>query len=211
MDRELPLVTVVTPTWNRHEKLLGRCIPSVRAQTYPNVEHVIVSDGPDPELGQELFPPWRSGGRTQWYASLPEHDPAPHWGHLARLHGIELSSGSFITYCDDDDALRPNHVEVLARALIRDPDCGWARSIMASHHPDEHGTVTEIGWGEPSCGNIGTPMIMHRRETLKHGTWGPAGDFEDWDLVNRWIHVGIPFARVDEVTVDVWPSLYFGR
>lgn len=207
---DVPLVTVVTPTWNRHEKLLERCIPSVRGQTYPNVEHIIVSDGPDPVLAQELFPPWRSGQRSQWYVSLPEHDPSPHWGHYSRLHALDLASGDLITYCDDDDALRPFHVERLVAALQANPECGWARSIMASHHSDEHETITEIGWGEPSCGNIGTPMIMHRREILEHGTWGPAGDFEDWDLVNRWIHAGIAHVKVDEVTVDVWPSLYWG-
>lgn len=205
-----PLVSVITPTWGRHEKLLERCIPSVQAQTYPAVEHLIVSDGPDPELAEKLFPPWRSGQRSQWLLQLPEHEQAPHWGHLARLHGLELASGAFVTYCDDDDALRPLHVERLVKALTDHPECGWARSIMASHHSDDQGTVTEIGWGEPSCGNLGTPMIMHRRETLEHGTWGPAGDFEDWDLVNRWTHAGIAHVKVDEVTVDVWPSLYWG-
>jgi hypothetical protein len=28
---DLPLVTVVTPTWDRHDLLLGRCIPNVQA------------------------------------------------------------------------------------------------------------------------------------------------------------------------------------
>jgi glycosyltransferase involved in cell wall biosynthesis len=188
-------------------------VPSVWEQTYPNVEHIIVSDGPDPELAEKLFPPPRVGGKSRWFTQVPEHDEAKHWGHLARLHGLELASGELIGYLDDDDALRPNHCELLATALIEHPEAGWARSLMASHHPasnGEPGPVIEIGHGEPSCGNIGTPMLMHRRSTLEHGTWGPASDFEDWELVNRWIHANIGWIRVDEVTVDVWPSLYFG-
>ena len=42
-----PLVSVITPTWQRADLLVNRCIPSVQAQDYPVVEHIIVSDGPD--------------------------------------------------------------------------------------------------------------------------------------------------------------------
>ena len=45
-----PLVTVVTPTWQRHPLLFSRCVPPVQAQDYPAVEHIVVSDGPDPVL-----------------------------------------------------------------------------------------------------------------------------------------------------------------
>ena len=48
----VPLVSVITPTWQRHALLLDRCIPSVAAQDYPNVDHVVVSDGPDPALAE---------------------------------------------------------------------------------------------------------------------------------------------------------------
>jgi glycosyltransferase involved in cell wall biosynthesis len=209
--RALPLVTVVTPTWQRHDRLLNRCVPSVRSQNYPHVEHIIVSDGPDPELAEKLFPPLRSNGRSRWFVNLPEHDPDQHWGHLARLHGLEYASGEFITYCDDDDALRSRHCELLVNALLEHPEAGWARSLMASHRPaSDTEAVTEIGHGEPSCGNLGTPMIMHRRETLAYGTWGPASVTEDWELVNRWLHAGIGYVTVDEITVDVWPSLFYG-
>jgi glycosyltransferase involved in cell wall biosynthesis len=208
---EFPVITVITPTWwQRHDQLLNRCIPAVRDQTYPNVEHLIVSDGPDAELANKLFPPFRTGGRSQWFTNLPEHDPAPHWGHLARLHGLTFASGEFITYCDDDDVLRPKHCELLVNALLEHPEAGWAYSRMLSHRFEDEG-VSEIGVGPPSCGNIGTPMIMHRREILEHGTWGPASEFEDWELVNRWLHAGVEYVAVDEITVDVYPSLFFGR
>jgi glycosyltransferase involved in cell wall biosynthesis len=49
-EQELPLVSVVTSTWRRADVLMQRCIPSVIAQPYPNVERIIVSDRPDDEL-----------------------------------------------------------------------------------------------------------------------------------------------------------------
>lgn len=196
-----PLVTVVTPTWLRHRMLLELCIPSVQAQTYQGgIEHLIVSDGPDPVLRHKIssmYPALHMPRLT--YAELPEHDPAEHWGHWARQHGLELASGELIAYLDDDDAYRPEHVEVLARCFEEEPQIGWAFSRMASHGT----TVTHIGADPPHAGAIGTPMLMHRAST--HARWGPAHSMEDWYLVADWLDKGIPYESVLDVTVDVWP------
>jgi glycosyltransferase involved in cell wall biosynthesis len=202
-----PTVSVITPTWRRHGLLFSRCIPSVASQGYEQVEHVIVSDGPDRELAHRLAPNGPDGARSRWFYALPEHDPGEHWGSSARLTGIDLASGEFITYCDDDDALRRDHCSLLATALVKNPGAGFAVSRMVQHG-GPHKTV--VGYGPLMAGNVGSPMIMHRREILEHGTWGPASDFEDWNLVNRWIHAGVGHVQVEEVTIDVWPSLFYG-
>jgi glycosyltransferase involved in cell wall biosynthesis len=202
---ELPWCSIITPTWNRHDLLFDRCIPSVQAQSYPRVEHIVASDGPDPELSARLHPAGPDSRSNLWYRELDWHDPAEHWGHHARLLGIEYSSGEFIGYCDDDDSLRPEHCELLATALIADPEAGFAVSRMMSHG-SAHDAV--IGYGPLAAGNVGTPMIMHRREILDISTWGPAGLLEDWELVNRWLAAGIKHVAVDAETSDVWPSLF---
>lgn len=203
---EFPLVSVITSTWRRHDLLLGRCIPGVQAQTWPNVEHIVVSDGPDAFLPDAIHQSRRVAGHPLWYSELPVHDPHEHWGVPARLHGIEQSSGDLICYCDDDDVLRPKHCELLATALREHPEAAWASSMMDMHHPG--GSITEIGAGPPSMGNIGTPMIMHRRETLEHGTWREAGICEDWEFVNQWNHAGYRHVKVEVVTCDAYPSRY---
>jgi len=208
-----PLISVITPTWKRHELLVSRCIPSVQAQTYPAVEHIIISDGPDPELRKRientpLALRFRRGQQL-WYFELPEHTEDKHWGAPARLHGLEYASGEYIAYCDDDDTLRPQHCEVLARALDENPKAGFAVSLLASHAP--HG-VHEVGHGQISAGNVGTPMIMHRRETLERGTWSEPGScWEDWDMVLLWLNEEVPYVRVSEITCDSWPSAYRWR
>jgi len=70
----IPRVSVITPTWQRHDLLLSRTVPSVQAQRYPSVEHIIVSDGPDPELKDKLAQPWTDGWRNLWYHELSVHD-----------------------------------------------------------------------------------------------------------------------------------------
>jgi glycosyltransferase involved in cell wall biosynthesis len=201
-----PRVSVITPTWLRHGLLFTRCIPSVQAQDCPDVEHVVVSDGPDPELLAALAAPWLDGWRNLSYAWLPDHEGYRHYGHLARLHGIECARADYITYCDDDDALRPAHCRLLADALDAAPDAGFAVSRMVSHNGESEGI---IGWGPLACCNVGTPMIMHRRSVLAHGSWGPSSAFEDWELVERWITAGVPHVNVDAETSDVWPSAFW--
>lgn len=196
-----PLISVVTPTWRRNDLLLGRCVPSVQKQEYPNVEHIIVSDGPDPVLAASLGDGF---DRNVRYYELGEHHPEPNFGHYARLDGVERATGEYITYCDDDDSLRPAHCTLLAKALDENPRAGFAVSRMVSHHA--HPVV--VGWGPLACGNLGSPMIMHRRSTLEYGTWGPPSFTEDWDLVERWLKAYIPYANVDAETADVWPSVY---
>ena len=85
----LPTVSIITPAWRRPDLLLNRGIPGVDVQTYPGtIEHVITSDGPDPELAAKLFPPLVTKRLKRWYTSLPVHEEGLHWGHLARLHAI---------------------------------------------------------------------------------------------------------------------------
>jgi glycosyltransferase involved in cell wall biosynthesis len=200
-----PKVTIITPTWRRHSLLFTRCIPSVQAQSYPSVEHLVISDGPDPELKEALAQPWSDGWKGLWYHELPAHDDALHWGAPARLAGLELASGEFIGYCDDDDSLREGHCTLLAGALAEHPEAGFAVSRMVSHGP--YGDLT-IGDGELAAGNVGTPMVMHRRLVLEAATWATTGRFEDWDLAWAWMQAGIPYVRVQAETSDVYPSIF---
>lgn len=206
-----PLVSVITPTIaSRHELLLNRCIPSVQAQAYPKVEHVIVSHA-DPELAGKMAE--LASGTAFYHPVRLVQLEGPHpggnlYGSEARLAGIEESKGGYIAYIDDDDALRPEHCAKLAAVLDDDLSLMWAYSLMASH--SNSGLSTHIGAPVPAFGQIGTPMIVHRREALEHGTWGPPSSAEDWQLVERWLGAGLPYGRVHEATVDVWPSAYWG-
>jgi glycosyltransferase involved in cell wall biosynthesis len=206
-----PLVSVITPTWQRHSLLMGRCIPSVTAQTHTPLEHVIVSDGPDAILRSAIagLAQGHQGSQSATvlkYEELPEHAPEEHWGHWARLRGTAVAAGDLIAYLDDDDAYRPGHVALLAQALTANRDAQWAYSRMARYMPSQP-TVT--GTDPPDCGTIGTPMIMHRRTLLDVANWGPASPIEDWELVSRWLAAGASYVSIPDVTVDVWPSGYF--
>src|SRR6266700_1905927 len=122
-----PLVTILTPTWKRHNLLLQRCIPSVQAQVYPNREHVVVSDGPDVDLAVKLA---QCPGVT--YVEMTHHDDNVLWGSRARIAGQEMARGDFIAHLDDDNAWRPNHLYLLIDKLIRS-GADFAYSRMVRH------------------------------------------------------------------------------
>jgi glycosyltransferase involved in cell wall biosynthesis len=204
-QKMLPKITICTPTWQRHDLLLSRCVPSIQAQTYESVEHVIVSDGPDENL-RDHFARWTPDRHPVRYFELPGHHPEPNFGHYARRAAIDHARGELIGYNDDDDSLRPEHCMLMEAALDADPEARFAVSRMLSHQAQ--GLLLAIGWGPLSCGNVGTPMLMHRRGLLGVATWGPPSQLEDWELVERWLKAGVPYCNVDADTADVWPSLF---
>jgi len=204
----MSLVTVVTPTWQRHDLLMGRCVQSVYAQTYPSVEHIIVSDGPDRELAmlvsQDL---WRRPLQTRplRFLQLSEHLDGPvDYGSRARNHGLAYASGEYVAYLDDDNAYRPEHLRLLVRALKRDPLADFAYARMLCHP-----TNSVIGAETPIYGGIDTSLLIHRRGVpQKFGLWPLPGEIDgdkhapDWGVVSRWLDNGARWTRINDVTVD---------
>jgi glycosyltransferase involved in cell wall biosynthesis len=202
-SRQWPLVSVITPTWGRPGLLLGRCLPSVSTQTWPSwaLEHIVVSDGPDPWLAAE-FP--ESTSRRRRLEQLPTHDPAYHWGHRAKLRGLELARGELIAYLDDDNAYRPRHLELVAGALLLH-GADFAYSRMEVRLPSGGGYL--VGRSPPECNHIDTSLLVHRRELLERSTWENADDGRptvDCELALRWVDAGARWVHVPEVTVDYY-------
>jgi len=192
-------ISVITPTWGRHDLLLDRCIPSVLAQDHPDVEHVVVSDGPDAELYDKI----RALYPHVVYKQLLEHHTWIRWGVRARLAGIEAASGEYLAWLDDDNSFRPGHVPQLAALLAA--GAGFAYSTILMH---QHGGHTyPVGSDPPCLGGIDTSAIMHRRSLLEFGTWrddGPGQPTIDWDIVQRWMAAGATWAFDPEVTADYY-------
>jgi glycosyltransferase involved in cell wall biosynthesis len=196
------VITVITPTWERHDLLLNRCIPSVAAQQVPghDVEHIVVSDGPDPALRRKV------AGQAPHviYAELGHHQPGIRWGVRARQHGEDLAKGDLIGWLDDDNAYRPGHLAHLAAALDANPAAGFAYSIAQFHAP---GGDYLIGSPQPVYGGIDTSIIMNRASLRHVADWRDDGQQTiDWDIVERWLQAGQDYVFVSEISVDYYFS-----
>jgi glycosyltransferase involved in cell wall biosynthesis len=113
-----PLVSICISTFNRARLLAERSVASSLAQTYPNIEVIVVGDGCTDETEAVMAgmtdPRLRFVNRDRRgdYAGEPEL----RWmmaGADAYNHALSLARGSFITHLDDDDTHAPDRVEKL--------------------------------------------------------------------------------------------------
>ena len=105
-DSTLPLITAVIPT-RRRAGLVLRAVRSALGQTYPNVEVVVVVDGPDAETVETLQGLAESRLRV---IALAENVG----GSKARNIGVREAQGRWIALLDDDDQWMP---EKLAKQM----------------------------------------------------------------------------------------------
>ncbi len=119
-------VSVIIPVYNV-EKYLRECVESVLAQTYENIEVILVDDGsPDgcPAICDE-------------YAARDERVRVIHQENrgvaVARNAGLEIASGEYLAFADPDDVCSPVMYEALVTALEEENAdmamCEYARDL----------------------------------------------------------------------------------
>lgn len=106
-DKEALLVTAVVTTHNRPH-LLPRALDSVAAQTYPNLELIVVDDGSDKDVAP-IVENYRNAVNVVHYL----RNESPRGACAARNQGIEVANGEFIAGLDDDDRWHPDRIEKL--------------------------------------------------------------------------------------------------
>lgn len=115
-------VTVITPTTGT--RYLQQNLESVAAQTYGNLTHLVVSDGPDNEdrIGNRV----KSFDRTTFLALPHNTGHSGYNGH--RIYGAMsyLAEADYVCFLDEDNWLEPNHVEDLIKVTEK---YDWAFSF----------------------------------------------------------------------------------
>lgn len=106
------LVTIIIPVY-RVEAYLERCIRSVIAQSYYNLEIILVDDGSPDRCGEICDHFAQDDPRVKVYHKAN--------GGLsdARNYGITKSHGVFVSFIDSDDYVAPNYVEYLYDILMK--------------------------------------------------------------------------------------------
>jgi glycosyltransferase involved in cell wall biosynthesis len=104
---ELPLISIIIPTYNRADLLL-ETLESVLEQTYQNWECIVVDDGSE-ENTELAMKEWvQKDDRFQFF-KRPNNRPKG--ANSCRNYGFELSKGDFIQWFDDDDIMLPNYLQ----------------------------------------------------------------------------------------------------
>ena len=111
-----PLVTIITPTYNRRE-FLPETIGSVLSQDYPRIEHLVLDDGSTDDTASllEQFAV-KEPGRFRW----TQH---PNVGQPRTINrGFELAHGELCCILNSDDTLLEHAISSLVAELLSDDD-----------------------------------------------------------------------------------------
>ena len=107
----MPLVSIIVPVYNA-EKYVERCIKSILMQTHHNVEVVIICDGSQDRSGDICENLARTDSRISIYHQKNSGVTA------ARLTGLHLSKGVYISFVDADDFIEPTYIEELLQPIV---------------------------------------------------------------------------------------------
>lgn len=122
-----PLVSIVTPCLNMHDHLV-RCLDNVAAQTYPDIEHLVI-DGGSTDGTIELL---TATTDVKWISE-------PDDGQSEAINkGWGLASGQLLTWLNADDLLRSDAVARAVYALKEHPDSGFAYGCCKVVEGNEH-------------------------------------------------------------------------
>jgi glycosyltransferase involved in cell wall biosynthesis len=212
-------VSVVVPTYNR-ARLIGEAIESVRAQTYPRFEIVVIDDGSTDDTEARIRaiqdPRIRYVGQANAGVAA------------ARNLGVKLSRASIVSFLDSDDLWKPGKLAVEVAFLERHPEVQAVFSDAERHEPDRlvpsflRATAVFSRRLTPARQ---PPMILAAREVLlslleedpivtvalavRREAFLRAGGFdertqafEDWEFLLRLARTA-QFAYIDEVLATV--------
>ena len=125
-------VTVIVPVYNT-EKYIHKCIQSLLAQTYKNIEIILVDDGSMdrcPQICDEY------AARCPWIRSIHQKNTGVSG---ARNRGLEMATGTKIAFVDSDDWIQPAMIEEMVSAAEEHAAdiviCDW----MIFEHGEEKG------------------------------------------------------------------------
>lgn len=104
-------ISVIIPVYNG-EKYLEACVESVRQQTYPNLEIVIINDGSTDGTGKVCE---KLQATYENVRILDLHDEGV---SAARNAGIEAATGDLVTFVDADDRICPEMLQALYECML---------------------------------------------------------------------------------------------
>jgi glycosyltransferase involved in cell wall biosynthesis len=117
-----PLVSIIVPVYNGAD-FLDHCIRSILAQTYENIELILIDDGSTDESGTICAAFAEKDARVRLIRQTN--------GGVGNAQNVGLNTmtGEYVTFCDNDDLMSPFLVERLLSILLEKgadmSQCRW--------------------------------------------------------------------------------------
>ena len=128
-----PLISIVIPVYNA-ENYIEKCLNSLLAQTYPNIEILCTNDCSTDNSASIIQEMQKKDSRIKLFQHETNKGPA-----TARNTGLDNAQGEYIMFCDNDDSYEPNMCEkMLTTMLEQDADVVTCRANVENSHLDKH-------------------------------------------------------------------------
>jgi tetratricopeptide (TPR) repeat protein len=189
-DKRAPVVSVCVTTMNRASLLLERALTSLLAQTYTNLQVIVVGDHCTDDTAEQIA---RLGDPRISFVNLPRRGPYPRdpidrWrvaGTVPANRALELVEGDFVTHLDEDDTFEPRRIEILLQKIR------VARADLVFHRfwwQELDGSWTQKGNGDFSHAQATTSTILYHRYLARY-PWDVfsyrVGEPEDWNRLRK--------------------------
>ena len=143
-------ISVIVPVYNV-EAYLERCVESILQQTYAHFELILINDGSTDSSGQIC------DHLASQYENIKVYHSENAGVSNARNMGIQLATGSWVTFIDSDDFVTQDYLATLASA-VEGLNVGF---VIAPLHHIKNGIVTDL----PS--HSGKTELWSTEETMK--------------------------------------------
>ena len=210
-EADSPLVTIMLPTYKRGELLVTRTLPSLLAQTYTNIEIIIVGDiGVDDtkKYMERVTDPRVRYEEIPHYTKYPKFIKA-RWhvgGVPPRNHGLRIARGKWIAELDDDDIFTPDHVE----ALLRFAQNGKYEFVSACYERERYGKrdIVDAKGEHPRIGGLETVLYRSYLTLFKYNIDAWRKDYDRPQEIDRQLRMfaaGVRFGFLEKVVTYVLP------
>ena len=143
MKIDQPLLTVIVPCYNV-EKYIDKCISSIVAQTYTNLEILLINDGSTDNSGM-ICDAWQE--RDQRIRVIHKQNEGSSY---ARKTGVENATAEYVTFVDPDDWIDENMYLNMMNALL-----------------STHSDIVQCGF----CEVFEDGSVLHRTSEYKVGSF----------------------------------------
>jgi glycosyltransferase involved in cell wall biosynthesis len=197
MDIQPGLVSVLTPSFNQ-ARWLGDNLRSVAAQTYPNIEHIVM-DGGSTDGSVDVLAA-QPGPKVRWLSE-------PDKGQSDAINkAFRVSRGEFIGWLNSDDAyFASDTVERAIEVFRNNPEVGLVYGHAALVNAE--GTLLHVLWtppfarsAAPAYNFISQPTVFIRRSVIRRPFFTDP-DFEFSMDRELWLYLArrTEFWRIDRI------------
>ena len=145
---KLPMISFVVTSYN-YEKYILKTLESIKAQTYRNLEIIIVDDCSN-DNSCKIIEDFISENQDLKITLIKQ---SSNQGQMASMiRGLDIAQGQFVSFIDSDDILMPDYAKHHIRVHLQTSVAFTSCQIIEIGEDDEIHTMNSIS--SPHCKNL---------------------------------------------------------